>query len=47
MMLKAGNEKLQKTSKKLDLIWSNQTGTRKRLDDCDNKDQLLMKRKKP
>jgi len=24
MMLKAGNEKLQETSKKLDLIWANQ-----------------------
>jgi len=47
MMFKAGIEKLQETSKKLDLIWANQTGIRKRLDDCDNKDQPLMKKKKP
>jgi len=46
MMLKAGNEKLQETSKKLDLIWTNQKGIRKRLDDCDNKGQPLMKKKK-
>jgi len=35
IMLKAGNEKLQETSK-LDLIWANQKGFRKRLDCCDN-----------
>jgi len=29
------------------LIWANQKGVRKRLDDCDNKDQPLMKKKKP
>jgi len=40
MMLKAVNEKLQETYKKLDLIWANQKGIRKRLDDFDNKDQL-------
>jgi len=47
MMLKAGNETSQETSKKLDLIWANKKGNRKRLDDCDNKDQPLMKKKKP
>jgi len=29
MMLKAGNEKLQETSKKLYLIWANKNGIRK------------------
>jgi len=47
MMRKAGNEKLQETSKKHDLISANQKGIRKRLDDCDNKAQPLMKKKKP
>jgi len=47
IMLKAWNEKLQETYKKLDLIWANQKGVIKRLDDCDNKDQPLMEKKKP
>jgi len=47
MMRKAGNTKLQETSKKLDLISANQKGIRKGLDDCDNKGQPLMKKKKP
>jgi len=46
VILKAGNKKLQKTSKKLDLIWANKKGIRNRLD-CENKDQRLMKKKKP
>jgi len=45
MMLKAGNETLQEASKKLGLIWANEKDNRKRLDDCDNKDQPLMKKK--
>jgi len=47
MMLKAGNETLPETSEQLDLIWVNHKGNRKRLDICDNKDQPLMKKKKP
>jgi len=45
MVLKAENEKLQETSKKLDLNWAILKGIRKRLDDCDNRDQSLMKKK--
>ena len=33
-MLIAGNEKLQETSSKLDVIQSNQQSLRKRLDSC-------------
>jgi len=47
IVCKAGNVKLQETSKKLNLIWANQKGIRKRLDDCDNKAQPLMKNTKP
>jgi len=46
MMLKAGNEKLQETSKKLDLIWADQKGIRKQLDECENKDKPVIKKKK-
>jgi len=47
MMLKAGNEKLQETSKTLDLIWANKKGIKKRLDEYENKDQPLIRKKKP
>jgi len=38
MMLKAGNEKLQETAKKLDMIGAKQRDVRKRLHDHDMKD---------
>jgi len=47
MMLKAGNEKLQETSKKLDFISTKQQDLRKRLRGCesDKKDQPQAKKK--
>ena len=46
MMLKAGNDKLQETSNKLDVIQSNQRSQRKRLDSCcGNEDKPQAKKK--
>jgi len=45
MMLKTANENMQESSKKLDLIWASQKGIRKRLNDCDNKDRPLLKKR--
>jgi len=47
MMLKAGNEKLQETAKKLDTICAKQRDLRKRLHDHDMKDVLPAKKMKP
>lgn len=47
MMLKAGNDKLQETSSKLDAIQSNQQRLRKRLESCcGNEDKAEAKKKK-
>ena len=47
MVLKAGNDKLQETSNKLDVIQSNQQSLRKRLDSCcGNEDKPEAKKKK-
>ena len=47
MMLKAGSDKLQETSNKLDVIQSNQQSLRKRLDSCcGNEDKPEAKKKK-
>lgn len=47
MMLKAGNDKLQETSNKLDVIQSNQQSLRKGLESCwGNEDKPQAKKKK-
>jgi len=46
MMLKAGNEKLQDTAKKLDTIGAKQRDLRKQLHDHDMKDVPLAKKMK-
>lgn len=46
MMLKAGNDKLQETSTKLDMIQSNQQNLRKRLNSCCATGEPQAKKKK-